>query len=99
MTDHNKDEGRQQYADTHHECALTEIERLQKDVVHWREARRTCLEAGDMLEEELDKLRSRIAELEAWQEEGKKLFDNYSTGLSAMFGLGKWWGERPWKPT
>lgn len=35
-----------------------EIERLRKDVVHWREARRSCIEAGDMMKEEIERLRS-----------------------------------------
>jgi hypothetical protein len=34
-----------------------EIERLQKEVIHWREARRSCIEAGDMMKEEIDMLR------------------------------------------
>jgi septation ring formation regulator EzrA len=49
------------------------------------------------LEGEIERLRAHIAEIEAWREKGQKLFDNYATGLGAMFGLGKWWGERPWK--
>jgi hypothetical protein len=28
-----------------------------------------------------------------------KLFDNYSVGLGAMFGLGKWLADRPWRAT
>jgi hypothetical protein len=46
---------------------------------------------------EIERLRAHIAELEAWQQEGQKLFDNYAVGLGTMFGLGKWWGDRPWK--
>ena len=52
-----------------------------------------CKKAAD----EIERLRAHIAEIEAWHEEGAKLFDNYAVGLGAMFGLGKWWGERPWR--
>jgi hypothetical protein len=65
-----------------------------------------CAEAADEIErlrqetlvqsECIESLHAHIAELEAWQQEGQKLFDNYAVGLGAMFGLGKWWGERPW---
>ena len=47
--------------------------------------------------DEIERLRAHIVKLEAWQQEGQRLFDNYAVGLGAMFGLGKWWGERPWK--
>jgi hypothetical protein len=50
----------------------------------------------DGKKDENERLRAYIAELEAWHEKGAKLFDHYSVGLGAMFGLGKWWGERPW---
>ena len=33
----------------HHACAVAEVERLQKDVVHWREARRLAIQGGEML--------------------------------------------------
>lgn len=39
-----------------------EIERLRKDVDHWREARRSCIEAGDMMKEEIDRLRELLRE-------------------------------------
>jgi hypothetical protein len=45
---------------------------------------------------DIERLRTHIAEIEAWREEGQLLFDNYAVGLGAMFGLGKWWGKRPW---
>jgi hypothetical protein len=35
-----------------------EVERLRKEVIHWREARRSCIEAGDMMKAEIDRLRS-----------------------------------------
>ena len=50
----------------------------------------------DNRDAEIERLRAHIAEIEAWHENGAKLFDNYAVGLGAMFGLGKWWGERPW---
>jgi hypothetical protein len=37
-----------------------EIEKLKKEVVHWREARRSCIEAGDMMKAEIDKLRALV---------------------------------------
>jgi flagellin-like hook-associated protein FlgL len=49
------------------------------------------------LADEIERLHAHIVELEAWQQKGQKLFDNYAVGLGAMFGLGKWWGERPWR--
>ena len=41
---------------------LSEIERLRKDVDHWREARRSCIEAGDMMKEEIERLRGLLLE-------------------------------------
>jgi hypothetical protein len=40
--------------------AVKEIDRLRKAVIHWRKARRSCIEAGDMMKEEIDRLRERI---------------------------------------
>ena len=34
-----------------------EIERLRKEVIHWREARRSCIAAGDMMKAEIERLR------------------------------------------
>ena len=39
-----------------------EIGRLQKEVVHWREARRSCIEAGDMMKDEIERLRVLLRE-------------------------------------
>ena len=47
--------------------------------------------------DEIERLRAHIAEIEAWQKEGVELFDSYNGGLNLWFGLGKWWGERPWR--
>ena len=47
--------------------------------------------------DEIERLRSHIAKLEAWQQEGEALLgENASLQLGAMFRFGKWWGERPW---
>jgi chromosome segregation ATPase len=43
--------------------AIDEIERLQKDVVHWREARRSCIEAGDMMKAEIEQQRKELNEV------------------------------------
>ena len=40
--------------------AIEAIKELRKDVVHWREARRTCLEAGDMMKTEIERLRDAL---------------------------------------
>lgn len=40
--------------------AIEAIKELRKDVVHWREARRTCLEAGDMMKTEIERLRHEV---------------------------------------
>ena len=52
-----------------------------------------CSEAAD----EIERLRAHIAEIEAWRNEGVALFDKYGVGLGAMFSLGKWWADRPWR--
>jgi DNA repair ATPase RecN len=47
-----------------------EIERLKADVKHWMEARRVAVSCGEMMQEELKKLRD---ELKIAQEEIKRL--------------------------
>ena len=42
------------------ESLWKEIERLRYDVSHWREARQSALEAGNMLKEENERLRAKI---------------------------------------
>jgi uncharacterized small protein (DUF1192 family) len=74
--------------------ARTTIANLHEEIERLRER----LDAGlNVRDKEIERLRAHIAKLEAWQQKGQKLFDNYAVGLGAMFGLGKWWGERPWK--
>jgi|WetSurSiteA1Bulk_404760.scaffolds.fasta_scaffold50304_2 hypothetical protein len=53
--------------------AQAEIEKLKKDVVHWREARRSCIEAGDMMKAEIDRLREneRLAILQFREQEAE----------------------------
>ena len=43
----------------------TELKKLRADVIHWRESRRACLEAGDILKIENDSLRAENADLHA----------------------------------
>ena len=43
--------------------AIDEIKQLRKDVVHWREARRTCIEAGDIMKTEIERLREENTKL------------------------------------
>lgn len=37
------------------------IEQLRKDVTHWREARRSCIQAGDMMKAEIERLSLALA--------------------------------------
>ena len=69
------------------------VERLRDPYARNAWASTLCSEAAD----EIERLHAHIAKVEEWHEQGKKIFDNYSVGLGAMFGLGKWWAERPWK--
>jgi uncharacterized coiled-coil DUF342 family protein len=48
-----------------------EIERLKKDVIHWREARRSCIAAGDMMQAEIERLR---ADLSKWKSRAQVLY-------------------------
>ena len=43
-----------------HEELLAENKRLQAEVKHWYEARQYALEAGDILKEELERLRADV---------------------------------------
>jgi chromosome segregation ATPase len=50
-----------------HEPLKAEIERLEKLVTHWREARRGCIEAGNMMREEIERLHNSQNEMLAVQ--------------------------------
>ena len=52
--------------------AIDEIKQLRKDVVHWREARRTCIEAGDIMKTEIERLGF---ELKSWKESYRTLLE------------------------
>jgi hypothetical protein len=77
--------------------AADEIERLRRSYENMAENATVKSIEIERQDAEIERLRAHIAELEAWQQEGQKLFDNYAVGLGTMFGLGKWWGDRPWK--
>jgi hypothetical protein len=52
------------------------------------------LDAAD----EIERLRSHVAKLEAWEQEGEALLgENASLRLGAMFRFGEWWADRPWR--
>ena len=49
--------------------AADEIKRLRKDVEHWREARRSCIAAGDMMLDEIKRLRDLLREARDYVQE------------------------------
>ena len=46
-------------------CLLAEVKRLQGEVQHWREARHTAMLAGELLKEDVDRLRARLDQIAA----------------------------------
>jgi hypothetical protein len=44
---------------------------------------------------ELELLSAHIEKVEAWQREGDAMLDGKTLG--AMFSLGAWWADRPWR--
>lgn len=46
--------------------------------------------------EELDRLRADLKAVEAWQEEGARLFASNDVGV--LFRLGRWWERCPLRP-
>ena len=45
---------------------------------------------------ELELLAAHITRLEAWQQKGDVVFRD-NRPLGAMFNLGSWWADRPWR--
>lgn len=50
-----------------------------------------ALQAAD----EIEQLRARVALVERWQAEGEAHMG--AMGFGAMFDLGGWWADRPWR--
>lgn len=78
--------------DGEREEAAAEIERL-------REGERAA-------DDEIERLRGYIAEIEKWKDEGEQIIGpaaewgpggNVIVQSSTMFKLGAWWADRPWK--
>jgi hypothetical protein len=80
-----------------------EIERLREEL------KLGMIKAGTTIldkEAEIERLRSHIAKLEAWEQEGEALLGqaskfgpdgNVMVRAGAMFKLGAWWADRPWR--
>ena len=79
--------------------AIDEIKQLRKDVVHWREARRTCIEAGDIMKTEIERLREKEATAEIIFETNKQQRAEIERlrGLlhEVMDGLDDYWVTTP----
>lgn len=43
----------------------------------------------------LERAETYITEIETWKLKGKKTLE--SQGINAMFQLGAWWADRPWR--
>ena len=67
-------------------------------VVAYSYAAPECFKAADALAAlvaERDALRTHVEQWHKWHAEGEPLFND--PGWGALFHLGKWWGERPWR--
>lgn len=46
-------------------------------------------------DEEISRLRQKVAQMEAWQARGEELIDAHYNGV--LFSMGSWWADRPWR--
>lgn len=46
-------------------------------------------------DEEISKLRQKVAQMEAWQARGEELIAAHYHGV--LFNMGSWWADRPWR--
>jgi hypothetical protein len=68
-----------------------EIERLKKNVIHWREARRSCIAAGDMMQAEIKRLREDYKELDALRHTACEQRDQYKAETKQQREFIKTW--------
>lgn len=46
--------------------------------------------------DEAIRLRQQVAHVEAWRDSGEQII-NQLAGRGALFSLGEWWADRPWR--
>lgn len=46
-------------------------------------------------DEEISRLRQKVAQMEAWQASGEELIAADYNGV--LFSMGLWWADRPWR--